>query len=268
MFVNSEGGYVLGGSKPVCMEGILAPNKTRVRWLGAKMHRRSVDLWQGYQVWRRHFAAIPSKKLIISCKDHADHLYSDWIHLIWINPQKCLEVVSTHLELFQYVLGPQLTPNSFLDYLADPSQDLPHDYTLTGIFLGFGSQNALYYHRLELIQKEMFSRETLPLKVKSERLNIPCPKEYLGFEQTCSASTQPSFGFATLSEEYLNLEKLGSTSSEAASLSMFKIPLFAIYKKDKETRDLIARYQKDRKMIAKLLESSHFLEDTLREIFE
>src|ERR1700722_16085829 len=47
MLTNSEGGFVLAGSKPVCMEGILSSEKVRIRQIGTKVHRRSVDLCEG-----------------------------------------------------------------------------------------------------------------------------------------------------------------------------------------------------------------------------
>ncbi len=212
MFTNSEGGFVLAGSKPVCMEGILSPETFSIRQIGTKIHRRSVDLCEGHRIWKKYFASLPSKKLIICCKNHPDPLYSNWIHLMWINPQKLTEVVQENLPLFQYVLGPQVTPTSFLNYLADPSQDIPHDYTLTGVFLGFGSQNALYYQRLELIQKQIFSRENLPFNPKNERLNIP-NVGYLGCDNTESFNTEPSFSYSTLREEYQSLEEMGTSSA-------------------------------------------------------
>ncbi len=50
--------------------------------------------------------------------------------------------------------------------------------------------------------------------------------------------------------------------------SLFKIPLFAVYKKDKETLDILSRYQTDQKMAENLLSKSDFLEETLKCIFE
>jgi len=267
MFINSEGGFVLAGSKPVCMEGILSPDKINARQIGTKPHRRSVDLYEGYRVWKKHFESIPSEKLIICCKDHSDQLYSDWIHLMWINPQKLIEVVHNNLSVFQYVLGPQVTPTDFLNYLIDPSQDVPHDYTLTGIFLGFGSQNALYYRRLELIQKQMCSRESPPFNFKNEGLNIP-NIGYLGFDLAESFDTEPSFSYSTLSEEYQNLVETRISSVEAFPFSLVKIPLFAVYKRDKETLDILSRYQIDQKMIENLLSKPDFLEQILKCIFE
>ena len=266
MLTNSEGGFVLAGSKPVCEEGILSSDKINIRQIGTKAHRRSVDLCEGYRIWKKCFEFIPSQKLIICCKDHPDQLYSDWIHLMWINPQKLIEVVQRNLPLFQYVLGPQVTPASFLKYLLDPSQDIPHDYTLTGIFLGFGSQNALYYRRLELIQKQIFSRENPPFNLKNERLKIP-NLGYLGCDNVEAFDTEPSFSYSTLREEYQSLVETRISSVEIPS-SLFKIPLFAVYKKDQETVDILSRYQMDKKMIENLLLKPDFLEQTLKCIFE
>ncbi len=267
MLTNSEGGFVLTGSKPVCMEGIYSPDKINVGQIGTKPHRRSVDLCEGYRIWKKYFKSIPSQKLIVCCKDHPDHVYSDWVHLMWINPKKLIEVVENNLPLFQYVLGPQVTPTSFLDYLTDPSQDIPHDYTLTGIFLGFGCQNALYYRRLELIQKQIFSRETPPLKLKNERLKIP-NLGYFGCDKIEAFDTEPAFSYSTLREEYQSIEEMGTSSIETFPSSLFKIPLFAVYKKDQETIDVLLRYQMDKKVIENLLLKPDFLEQTLKCIFE
>lgn len=267
MLTNSEGGFVLTGSKPVCMEGILSLDRLSARQIGTKTHRRSVDLYEGYCIWEKYFAAIPSQKLIICCKDHPDRLYFDWVHLMWINPQKLIEVVQNNLSLFQYVLGPQVTPISFLNYLKNPSEDIPHDYTLTGIILGFGSQNTLYYRRLELIQKQIFSRENPPYNLKNEQLNMR-NFGYLGYDTVETFATEPSFSYSTLYEEYQNLEEMGTSSAETLTPSLLRIPLFAVYKKDQETLDILSRYQVDQKMIEKLLSLSDFLEQILRRIFE
>lgn len=267
MLTRSEGGFVLAGSKPVCMEGILAPEKFNSRKIGSKTHQLSVELSEGFRIWQKYFTSISSKKIIICCKDHTDLLYSDWIHLLWIHPQKLEAVVEKNIALFQYILGPQITADGFLNFLVDPSQDIPHNYTLNGIFLGFGAQNALYYHRLELLQKKMYSREKAPFYHKTEALenkNIG----YLGFDHTESFDTEPSFGFSTLSQEYKTLEAMSKRSRETSPLSSFNIPLFAIYKKDKDTLDILSDYETDKKFIETLLASSHFLEEILRCIFE
>lgn len=266
MLAESEGGYVLTGSKPVCMEGILSDERLDIRQVGTLPHKKSVYLRQGYQVWSNYFANIPNNNLMICCKDHEDSINSNWIHLLWINPQKLLEVVQANITLFQYVLGPEITPNAFLNSLSDPLQDVPHDYTLTGIFLGFGTQNALYYRRLELIEQQMYSREHPPYHAKNEMLNTS-DLGYLGFDQVRAFETEPSFSYASLHEEYKSLGMMGTSSVKEAP-AKFKIPLFAIYMNDSETKRILAHYQQDQKEIEVLLGKPNFLELVLQRIFE
>jgi hypothetical protein len=59
-----------------------------------------------------------------------------------------------------------------------------------------------------------------------------------------------------------------TSSVEAFPTSLFKIPLFAVYKRDKETLDILLSYQRDQKMIENLLSKPDFLEQTLKCIFE
>ncbi len=270
MIVNSEGGFVLFGSKPACGEGIIAPGKCKIEWIGMRNHRRSIDLWEGYQVWQKYFASLKTRKLIISLKDHPDNLFTDWIHLTWINPQKLMEVVNENLVLFQYVLGPDVTPQRLLDHLVDPSQDILEDYTLQGITLGFGVQNALYYRRLELIEKELYSKEKIPFKSRYERIEIADPFHglYMGFDLNPVSETTPSFNHSSLSTEYQNLLSERSSSLKTPHQQINPIPMFAIFKNDKNTKQIRSGYEVDRLKIQDLLAQDNFLEHILKTIFE
>jgi|GEM_PF-3185487 len=270
MILNSQGGYVLFGSKPSCMEGIIVPEACKTRWIGKGNHRRSVDLWEGYQVWEKYFEQIGSQKLIITCKSQPNNLYSDWIHLNWINPRKLLEVVDENIVLFQYVLGPELTAKRLLDYLTDPLKNSLEDYSLVGVILGFGVRNTLYYRRLELIVESLHSREQAPFKDKYERLKIaePFGGSYTGFDLHPALETTPSFNNNSLSDEYQLLDKLGSGSKENPHQQLNPTPTFAIYNDDKYTRKILSDYARDQLKIRELLSQDNFLEQTLKIIFE
>lgn len=267
MFVNSEGGFVLFGSKPMCMEGIFSNVNNRISWLGARNHRRSVDLKLGFQVWDKYFSNIKSNKLVICCKNKPHSTYLNWIHLVFINPKKITEAVNKNLSLFRYILGPKLTASSFLNYIIDKDQDIPLDYTLSGILLGFGLENSLHFRRLELIESSKIQcRELAPLKSKFMRLNIEDPYQgiYLGFDKEVEKELNPSFSYKNLAEEYKFLLNGKKSSLQFNS----KIPLFAIYDLDEETIHLIENYIHDQKKIENLLKESNFLEKTLELIFE
>ena len=268
MIENSEGGFVLFGSKPACMEGIMYNQDCILFNIGEKRHEKSVNLWEGSLVWQRYFAPLHSPRLIISHKDHPDHLYSEWRHLIWINPKKLHEVIKKNLPLFQYILGPHVTEKKLVDYLQDNSKNVINDYTLMGIILGFGTKNSLPFHRLECISLSLNSRECPPLKTRHERLQIPDPlqEQYMGFDLNPPFETHPSFGFTTLLQEYQTLCDKKLTSRKVKSE---QIPLFAIFNHDDDvTFQILEEYETHASQIQILLESDSFLEAILKEIFE
>jgi hypothetical protein len=268
MLENSEGGFVLFGSKPACMEGIMHNPRCTLEWVGGKRHEKSVNLWEGSLVWQRSFAPLRSSRLIISLKDHPDHLYSEWRHLIWINPKKLQDVIKTNLALFQYILGPDVTETKLVNHLQDDSNDVLRDYTLMGIILGFGTQNSLPYHRLECIFRALYSREQPPLKRRHERLQIPDPlkEQYMGFDLKPPFENEPSFSFSTLLQEY---QTLCNKKVPSRKVKSEQIPLFAIFNQnDDETNQILKEYETHVSKIQTLLESDSFLETILKEIFE
>lgn len=268
MLEDSEGGFVLFGSKPVCSEGVMHNPKCILEWIGGKRHEKSVNLWEGSLVWQRYFASLNSARLIISFKDHPDSLYSEWRHLIWINPEKLQEVVEKNLILFQYILGPDVTETTLIDILRDNSKDLLSDYALLGIALGFGTQNSLHYRRIECIARSLNSRELLPLKNRFERLQIsdPFKGRYMGFDFEPSFETNPAFNFSTLLQEY---QFLCSKQLSSRKIGCEKIPLFSVFNKnDEETDQILKAYEAHSVKIQTLLNSDSFLEKILQEIFE
>ena len=56
-----------------------------------------------------------------------------------------LDIVKSNLPLFQYILGPEVTPEKLLTKLTDPNESfhnvLNENKTLIGILLGFGTHN-------------------------------------------------------------------------------------------------------------------------------
>lgn len=188
---------------------------------------------------------------------------------MWINPEKFLEVTEKNLPLFQYIIGPKLTPSLMLKHLADPSQDVITDYTLLGILLGFGTQNTLPHHRVEVIRAELYRKENLPLKSKQERLDTLNPFLSFTFEwEANSNKTFPSFGYASLAEEYKDLTKTKFCSRKSSDQSYPEIPMFAVFKEDSETLNILSSYKKDKLRIKELLSQPNFLEQTLNLIFE
>lgn len=167
ILVNSEAGYVLLGEKPVCIEGIIS-DESFAFLVGTKYHQFSVDLAEGLKVLRG--LHISDKKMIIHEYNSLEYGYR---HVLFINKDAFEKVVRENLSLFQYVLGPYITPSLLLKELTNSettfSTVLKNDKVLIGILLGYGTQNALFHAKLEgsqeiasLTEKLIPSKDLIP----------------------------------------------------------------------------------------------------------
>lgn len=155
-------GYVLFGDKPLCIEsysleaeGIELPGISQdgavVKW---------VEFWQ---------------KLDIS-SENKDYFFFDFDffeygchQIICINRRAFIRAVNDNLNLFRYVLGPNLTAENLLKELVQAKERfynvLKYDNVLLGILLGYGPENALLVSREELISDAFYRdhKEDFPL---------------------------------------------------------------------------------------------------------
>jgi hypothetical protein len=231
----SQGGYVLYGNKPICVEGFPIREEGTV-FLEKWIHIFSTKLKKGALLW---------KKLGLNkyCKDYILFVYEKpvfdkWVDFVLINKQEFYRVVQDNLPLFQYVLGPKVTPSELLIKMADSKETfhsvLRDDRVLIGILLGYGTENSLYGSRSENIQ---------------------------------DTSSAPSFGFTTLNEEISWLKERQSVSISLGEEKIPSLPRFSYYE-NRETKLLIDGYKRTQKRISELLKSEHFLEDILSKLFK
>lgn len=235
LFVESQGGYVLYGNKPICIDGFPIREEGTV-FLAKRIHVFSTKLKEGALLW---------KKLGLNqyCKNYALFVYDKpvfdkWVDLIVINKSAFYRTVEENLPLFQYALGPKVSPGELLLKLTDSNETfhsvLHDDRVLIGILLGYGTQNALFGSRTENIN---------------------------------DCATMPSFGFSSLNEEICWLEKGGALSVDFSEEKEPLLPWFGCYE-NQETKVLIEGYKQAQKRISKVLKSEHFLETVLSKIFE
>jgi FKBP-type peptidyl-prolyl cis-trans isomerase len=273
MLEKSEGGYVLYGKKPVCINGY------RVEDFFVQENERhitSVVLREGILKWKKLNQKHRNQNIIIHVYDHEDCLIKNCIHILFINKKLFLDVVESNISLFQYVLGPDVTPISLLDKLIDPSSSfnsvLKDDKVLIGILLGFGTQNSLYVSRIENLQKSLFTLETPPFKSHLSKLgDVQQEFRHMLLVQNFSCSNnepvvQPSFGYSSLKEEMQGLVK----NVDIASLPLARQSpafIFGRLKGDKETEELIGELEITQTKINKLLSSNSFLNEVLMIIY-
>lgn len=256
LFEESQGGYVLYGSKPICDEGIL-PKETNLLMLGGDLHRRSVILREGFKVW---------DKLSSKNQKYFIHLYKNtsygWQHLLLINKDELCKVVRENLSLFQYVLGPNVSPEGLFTKLIDPEMDFAsvfqEDKVLIGIVLGFGTQNALHGSREENIELFLSEKENPPFKSLQLRTEEVGKRKHTNRK---SIQASPSFGYSSLQQELDHYRNSLFVSKDLVRNSP-SIPWFGCLK-TKETTQLLDSYAKTQKQIPALLKEERFLEKIL-----
>lgn len=267
LIADSEAGYVMYGAKPVCIMGFSIEDKFNVE---NELHRMDVDLFEGVKVWKE--LKPQNENLIIHVYEEPDSLVPQYKHLLVINRGLFFAIVQKNLSLFQYILGPEVTPSSLLTELLKPNSTwhstLKDSKVLIGILLGFGTNNSIYESRLEALQDYLFQGENIPFKGKVEEFGIS--NQMFRDMILVSASRKvterilPSFGFKTLKEEYSSL----LSKLEASSTALVRDKpgfIFGRIKNDPETKPLIEKLEATQKRIQNLLNSKTFLSDVLKE---
>ncbi len=262
---STEAGYVLDGKKPVCFDGFSEKicSSELSDW-----HQSSVALWGAKKILQRSF--FQSGNTFI----HFDE--KEGIFFI-INRKLFLDTVSDNLPLFQYVLGPCVTPQSLLEAILSPDQSffsvLRDDNTLIGIVLGFGTQNSLFGARQDDISAATLSADIPPLRAKIELCRHDFDKKILLFFPTTQSENvtknrkhlQPSFGFHSLAEEGEVLEKKISISSDQLQRDL-PFFIFGYLKELEDNQQWICDLETTQKKIQCLLGSPTFLEDVLEKM--
>ena len=210
LFVRSEGGYVFFGKKPV---SIIGYNLEDHFFKENTLHRDAVFIKEGISLLGQ-IVKMNDDTLIVSY-DGEDSLVKNCVHVLVINKPLLIDTIKKNLSLFQYVLGPDFTPEGFFDQISNPKNRfhtiLKNDKVLIGIILGFGTQNALYVSRAELIEDALW-KEQLPLKSKFSSIQ-GARKEFLKRlflkleSEPEKVSIKPSFGHVSLDSELAQLCK-------------------------------------------------------------
>lgn len=268
MLQDSEAGYVLYGKKPICIHGFRVEDTFIYE---NEPHKIGIYLREGALKWKSLPVNSPSENNIIHVYNHRDTLARNYRHILFINKKLFLETVEQNLPLFQYVLGPDITPSKLLEHLTDPEKSfhsvLKNDKVLIGIILGFGTENSLYVSRIENLEDSLFSSEKVPYRGPLSYLAAgrPAFEQMLllndGSSLECMDMT-PSFGYHSLKEEIEGLcQKIDIPSQKLVRESPAFI--FGRLKNHKKTDLFVEELEVAQEKIQSLLASSTFLKDVL-----
>ncbi len=272
MVGDSEGGYVLLDKKPLCIHGFHFQDF----FLGEnEKHRISVYLREGAGQWKKDNLHSEQSNIIIHSYNNQDSLVKNYIHVLFINKKLFLETVQNNLPLFQYVLGPSITPLELLAQLTNPDNNfhavLKNDKVLIGILLGFGTQNSLYVSRIENLEEALMCNEQPPFISQHSKISDIRPdyQEMLLLSKGSwknANSLEASYGYHSPKEEMLTLcKKIDVSSLKLANQTPNFV--FGRLKEDRETDKLVKELEVTQLKINSLLSSKDFLKEVLQRIF-
>ncbi len=245
-------GYSLYGEKPLSVQEFFKDELPLA--LNVNLIKKCSLLKEGMRIWENSGLALLNSRYIITASKSSNS--DGWVDILFINKQSFLNAIDINLPLFQYVLGPKVTPLTLLNQFSDPNQNLSsifhEDRVLIGIILGYGIQNALHGSRLEYLHEHLH-RE-------------PLDSAHPGRAPISSIqSNSPSFGFSnTLNEADRFKNEMFTTTNKGKKLP--RLPWFAAIKHE-ETDRLLASYQITQKKIRDVLASPNFLEEVFVQFF-
>ncbi len=253
---DSSAGYVLYGDKPVSIEVCDLP---RLRFLSSP-NARTIALIKGKELWEDLKLSVENKEyaLVISEEDSS-------CHFICINRKAFLQTVKDNLALFQYVLGPTVTPESLLNELTVSNnrfyQVLQDNQVLIEILLGHGKQNAIVHARADAISNPYSFGSNDEFPYISKKLCKSWAASSNKYQK------RPSFGFSSVADEEFALSKLTVSSAKLKPFTPCELPNFQCQPDSEETRAILGTYEQNRGKVMKALAKKDFLEETLRKFF-
>lgn len=241
-------GYVLYGNKPMCIVPIDEFSKIPKASLSCNLDMTEFkwfDFIAGLNI-QPHDKKYP----FVECK--INYLR----HLIFINRNLFIETVNKNLSLFRLILGRTLTAESCLDALlksGDQFYDtLKSSKLLLGVLLGYGTQNAL------LVSRE----EDFTCDLGDDRIHFP----FESYETFIGSQQVPSVGFSNIEEEQKKLCSLIQLSTDIKNFDYCPIPHFGCDPSLKETKDLLALYEKNRESIIHIIKEENVLTKLLNRL--
>jgi hypothetical protein len=262
-----EAGYVFYGKKPLC---ILEYYQNCFYFEPREYHRKSVACCVAKNILKR--SLFRSGNIIFHFDEKGDTL-------LIINRQKFLSTVKENLVLFQYVLGPTITPERLLEAITSPdrsfNETLHYDRVLIGIVLGYGVQNSLFQSRYENILCDLVVAEDVPPFMPNiTHFPTESSKEDLIFFEKNPRNLweknrsflNATYGFSCLEEEIEEIEKKMTVSSETLQKKPYFI--FGCLKATKENEIFLADLEETQEKIETLLQSQSLVKDVLALICE
>lgn len=258
----SEAGYVIYNKKPVC----------------SVTYSKNPFFFDQFEPYEQLSVAVNAAKQLLKNFPFNSriifHFDEKQEMLLIINRKLFLSTVQKNLPLFQYALGPTITPESLLDAIIHNNKGfceiLDYDRVLIGIILGYGVQNALFESRLENIRYDGVCVDIPPFAPNVHLCSDESSKEAMLFSyeenslwKKSRKFQKPSFGFDSLLQEKEAIEQKLVVSSKQL---MHSNPNY-IFVCLQENQEFLHDLESTQKKIKALLNSKDWLEKTLKLVY-
>lgn len=273
----TEMGYVMEGVKPVSWIACYTPTTC---WdPESDSCKGDWAIVEGASLWKK-YAPKSSKLMIYVSPEHNNHK-----EILVINVPYFLKVCRDHLPLFQYVLGPHVTPESLLSQIT--SSDKPFlecmkkDNVLIGLLLGFKLNSSLIAGRIDNLTENNSRRDFPPfspvahadLEDDSDPLAFRqfleasfADYDYVSDSKTPQHSIKPGLGFSSAKQEL----KYWKTKEVALPPSLYNEKpnfIFGPYQ-GKETETFLDQLLLAQKRIQTVLQKEFILPGVLKAVYE
>lgn len=144
-------GYVLFGSKPVCLSGYFIKLPLGNMLMGCD----NFSIKRGWEVWKKYEHLFPHSNYQVFEEAHVRG--NDNIHSIYfINRTNLLKVITDNCEIFENELLKDFNAEKLLSEISKKqslSDVINFHEGLLGILLGYGAESSMHYYRRDLMWK-------------------------------------------------------------------------------------------------------------------
>lgn len=241
----SQFGYVLLGEKPMALDVIaqtLKPFESYSRFRFAMSPRR-MQIQSGYKTWNKYKKFFPMPNFVILEEREKDNLL-----VFLINKNIFIEKINQNKNDFEIILQRTVTGEMLLDESASKplfKEILANHDGLIGIVLGYGRDNAFFYHQ------------------KSQLLSEQDQLEFLKENHLDSVWTDTEFSDFCKKFESVSWISEYISGAHMKNLELMALPGFVAQQSSIETEALRLQYLEAKAKIIDYYTGKDFLETTL-----
>lgn len=238
-------GYALLGQKPMALDIVEKTSFASFSTFKHAISPRRIKYMKGFETWKKYEKFFPmSRFTFLYEKDERDNVL-----ILLINKKSFIQKVRQHAQDFKTILKRETNGETLLEEGARKpllSSVFMNHEALIGIMLGYGKDNAYFFH---------------------QRSQLGSDKEKIEFcEKFQLDSAWTDEEFEEFRKKFASVGWISSyiTGSHLNDLELIALPGFLAVFASPETQDLRREYLETKKAIIEYYKDKDFLETTLK----